>query len=67
MTVVQKGQKKGFPYLVTLPTFGSLVYLCFNLLPFSLNASAYKAQNQNWCVIEYVKVQNCLSTDGLAI
>ena len=39
----------------------------FNLFPFSYNASVYKARNQNWCAIGYVKVQNCLFTDCLAI
>ena len=29
----------------------------FNLLPLSYNVSAYKDQNQNWCVIGYVDVQ----------
>ena len=29
----------------------------FNLLPFRFNVSAYKDQNQNWCVIGYVNVQ----------
>ena len=29
----------------------------FNLLPLSYNVSAYKDQNQNWCVIAYVNVQ----------
>ena len=29
----------------------------FNLLPLSYNVSAYKDQNQNWCVIGYVNVQ----------
>ena len=67
MTVAVQNALKGFPYLVTPPTSGSLVYLFFKLLPFSYNASAYKAQNKNWCVIGYVKVQNCLFTDFLAI
>ena len=30
----------------------------FNLLSLSYNVSAYKDQNQNWCVIGYVNVQN---------
>ena len=34
----------------------------FNLLPFSYKISAYKDQNQNWCVIGYVNVQKCLFT-----
>ena len=60
---------KDFAYLVTPSMFGSLVlhvhksyfvYVFFNHLPFSYNASAYKDQNQNWCVIGYVKVQSCL-------
>ena len=29
----------------------------FNLLPLCYNVSAYKDQNQNWCVIGYVNVQ----------
>ena len=29
----------------------------FNILPLSYNVSAYKDQNQNWCVIGYVNVQ----------
>ena len=29
----------------------------FNLLSLSYNVSAYKDQNQNWCVIGYAKVQ----------
>ena len=29
----------------------------FNLPPLSYNVSAYKDQNQNWCVIGYVNVQ----------
>ena len=29
----------------------------FHLLPLSYNVSAYKDQNQNWCVIGYVNVQ----------
>ena len=33
-------------------------FICyFNLLPLSYNVSAYKDQNQNWCVIGYVNVQ----------
>ena len=34
----------------------------FNLLPLSFNVSAYKDQNQNWCVVGYVNVQKCLFT-----
>ena len=34
---------------------GFIYYL--NLLPLSYNVSAYKDQNQNWCVFEYVNVQ----------
>ena len=29
----------------------------FNLLPLCYNVSAYKDQNQNWCVIGYMNVQ----------
>ena len=70
-----KMSKKGFPYLVTPPTFDSLekhvrksyfVY-SFLIFPLSYNASAYKDYNQNWCVIGHVKVQNCLFTYFLAI
>ena len=33
-------------------------FICyFNLLPLSYNVSAYKVQNQNWCVIGYVNEQ----------
>ena len=39
---------------------GFIYYL--NLLPLSYNVSAYKDQNQNWCVIGYVNVQKCLFT-----
>ena len=34
---------------------GFIYYL--NLLPLSYNVSAYKDQNQNWCVFAYVNVQ----------
>ena len=39
---------------------GFIYYL--NLLPLSYSVSAYKDQNQNWCVIGYVNVQKCFFT-----
>ena len=74
MTVPVRKCLKRVPYLVTPPTFDSLVnmyenhilYIFFDLLPFSYNASAYKDHNQNWCVIGNVKVQNYLFTYFLA-
>ena len=45
-----------------------ILYIYFvNLLHYSYNASAYKDQIQNWCVIGYVKVKSCLLTECLAI
>ena len=32
-------------------------FMYYNLLPLSYNVSAYKDQNQNWCVIGYANVQ----------
>ena len=34
-----------------------IVSFNFNRISFSYNASAYIDQNQNWCVLGYVKVQ----------
>ena len=33
------------------------LFYYFNLHPLSYNVSAYKDQNQNWCVIGYMNVQ----------
>ena len=39
----------------------------FNFLPLSFNVSAYKDQNQNWCVIGYVNVQKNVFSHFLAV
>ena len=38
-----------------------ILYNYFYLLPFSYNASAKFDQNQNWCVIGYMKVKTVFS------
>ena len=76
VAVVQKCLKRGFytwlpsPHLVVWYDMykNHILYIYFlYLLLFSYNASAYKDHNQNWCVIGYVKVQNCLFKDFFAI
>ena len=44
------------PLLIVWNDLYKFIYY-LNLLPLSYNVSAYKDQNQNWCVIGYVNVQ----------
>ena len=39
----------------------------FKVLPLSFNNSAYKDQNQNWCVIGYVNVQKNVFSHFLVV